>query len=262
MEYVIITGATGGIGKAFVEACAEEGLNLILIGRSIKKLDALKIEILTRFSSINVLTFDCDLSCEKSRSALYEKINSLDIKILRLINVAGVDTQKAFEKYTQEKLIFQSRVNFESVVSTTLFALKNNSNNLSVITISSMCAATPMPYFALYSATKAALVNFFKGIQKEYSKKSVCFTTVLPGSVPTRTDIIEDIEKQGLTGKLSKKTPAYVAKKSLMAAKRKKSIVIPGFYNKLVYFFSKITPYCITSKIIKKKFSIKEKDAF
>ena len=119
-----------------------------------------------------------------------------------------------------------------------------------------------MPYFSEYSASKAALIYFYKGLKRELRGQKVKITVLCPGSVPTRKDIVDDIEKQGITGKLSKKSPEYIVKASLKALNKNKTICIPGFYNKVVAFLSKITPYPIQSKIIAKKFKDKEKDAF
>lgn len=260
MNYVIISGATGVIGKAFVLNQIKQGENLVLLGRSLDKLNTLKEELNSLNTKSDVILIKCDLSDDSDRIRAYEEIGKLNIKFKRLINVAGVDTQMPFSAYTQSKIDFQINVNFSAVVSLTKFALDNRAENFEVLTISSMCGATPMPYFALYSATKSALINFFDGIRYEY--KDVNFLTVMPGSVPTRPDVIKDIEKQGLTGKLSSKSPEYVVSKSIKALKKKKRKYIPGLYNKIVYFFSKITPYRLQAKIIASKFSKKQKDAF
>lgn len=262
MRYVIITGATGGIGSEFCRQQVLNGENLILIGRSLDKLSALKVELLALNENVDVKTFTCDLSSEQSRENAFFEIEKLNVDIKRLINVAGVDTQMAFESYTKEKALFQLRVNFEAVVSFTKFVLDNRKGDIEVLTVSSMCGLTPMPYFSLYSATKAALINFFDALRYEYKNQNVKFTTLLPGSVPTRPDIVADIKKQGLTGKLSSKSPEYVVKKALKALKRNKRHCIPGFYNRVIAFFSGIVPYGLRSKIIASKFSIKQKDAF
>ncbi len=262
MKYVMITGATGGLGKAFCYNQAKQGKNLILTGRSIEKLGTLKNELIGRYGASDILVFPCDLASSDSRDNLYKWILSSDLSIERVINVAGVDTQMAFSEYTQEKLLFQIKVNFEATLSVTKFVLDNFSDGVDILSVSSMCGVTPMPYFAVYSATKAALINFFDSLRKEYTSKSVKITTLMPGSIPTRLDIIEDIKKQGLTGKLSSKSPEFVADKGIKALEKNKRHCIPGFYNKIVYLLSKITPYCIQTKIIKRKFSNKKKDAF
>ncbi len=262
MNCTLISGATGGLGKAFVFELASSQNVLVLTGRSIEKLELLKSQLLEQFNNLKVFVFACDMQNSEHRKKLFSFINDNNLLIEKLINVAGVDTQMAFEKYSQEKLEFQIRVNFESVVSLTKFTLENMAENLEILTISSMCASLPIPYFAIYSATKRALVDFFDALRYEQRNNNVKITTVMPGSIPTRQDIVEDIKKQGLTGKLSKKSPSFVAKKSLIALKKNKKHYIPGFYNKLVYFFNKITPSCIKTAIIAKKFKNKEKNAF
>ncbi len=262
MKYVIITGATGGIGTAFSKQCAKLGENLILTGRSPEKLNKLKDELSALNNSVSIQIFAADLSLQTDREKFFSFIKDNDFEISRLINVAGVDTQMGFENYTQEKLLFQINVNFTATVSVTKFVLERQTQGLEILTVSSMCGITPMPYFSLYSATKCALINFFDGLRYEYKGKGVYFTTLMPGSVPTRPDIVEDIKKQGLTGKLSAKTPEYVVKAALKALKKHKKYCIPGLYNKIVYFFSKITPYSLKAKIVAKKFSKKQKDHF
>lgn len=262
MKYVIISGATGGIGFAFCKNQVLQGENVIAIGRSQDKLNKLKSDLLSLNSSVDVVTFTCDLSSSEDRLKLFSAIRESNLELKRLINVAGVDTQMAFERYTQDKILFQTRVNFESVVSLTKFCLELNSEDLEILTVSSSCGLTPMPYFALYSATKCALINFFDALRYEYKKTKVKITTLTPGSVPTRPDIIEDIKKQGLTGKFSSKSPDYVVKKGLKALANNKRRCIPGLYNKFVCFLAKITPYGVQAKIISRKFSNKQKDAF
>ena len=264
MSYTLITGATGGLGKEFAKICALKGENLILTARDIKKLEALKHELLSLSDTKDINVYACDMSQKASRDELFNQITADSLLVSKLINVAGVDTQKAFSLYTREKLLFQTRVNFESVVDLTYFTLKNRPANsrLEILTISSLCGATAVPYFAIYSATKSSLITFMRALSYELKGENVTVTTVLPGSIPTRPDIIEDIKIQGLQGKLSKKSPAFVAQKSLKALKKRKKIYVPGAYNKLVYFLSKITPKIITEKIMARKFSRKQKDAF
>lgn len=264
MAYTLITGATGGIGKEFCFNLAKQGENLFLTGRSEEKLLHLKQSLLSLNKNIDIVTYPLDLTNEVNRREMFTFIDNLNLKFSRLINVAGVDIQKGFLSYTDEKIVFQTRVNTESVMSITHGFLKRlnvNETLPEIITISSMSGVSPMPYFAIYSATKSCLTNFFKALRIELKGK-VKITTVLPGGVYTRPDIILDIKGQGLWGKLSAKTPDFVVKKSLKAVKKNKKVIIPGFWNKFLYLILKITPESITLKIIKNRWSKQQKDAF
>ncbi|MCQ2399364.1 MAG: SDR family NAD(P)-dependent oxidoreductase [Clostridia bacterium] len=262
MDFTFITGATGGIGKAFSVACAMRSENLFLTGRSELKLADLKAELSELNPSINVITYPADLTDERSRNEMLAFADGKGIKFSRLINVAGVDIQKGFADYTPEKVQFQIRVNVEGTITLTHAVLKRKADDLEIITISSMSGVSPMPYFALYSATKACLTNFFKSLRAETKGQGVKVTTVLPGGVYTRPDVCEDIKNQGLWGKLSAKTPDFIAEKSLKAVKKNKKILIPGFWNKFLYFVMKISPENLTLKFIKNRWKKQTKDAF
>ncbi len=261
MEYTFISGATGGIGKAFANALAKRGANLFLTGRDKNKLVALK-ESITQKHPVEILYFPCDLTSQDSREQMLEFIKESGIKIKRIVNVAGVDTQKGFMDYTADKLLFQIRVNCEATVHLTHELLKFRAENAEIITISSMSGQSPMPYFALYSASKAMLTNLFTSLHYELKSEGVKVTVVLPGGVPTRPDIIEDIKGQGLWGKLSSKSPEFVAEKSLKAVKKNKIKYIPGGFNRFLNFIMKLAPKKIVLSFIAKRWKKQTKDAF
>ena len=262
MGYSFISGATGGIGKAFSFELAKRNCNLYLTGRSEEKLLALKSDLEEVNSSISIKYFACDLTLSDDRAKMLLDVKNQDIKFDRICNVAGVDIQKAFKDYTIEKVLFQIRVNVEATISLTHELLKLKDDNFEIVTISSMSGVSPMPYFALYSATKACLTNFFTSLHYELKKENVKCTVVLPGGVPTRPDIINDIKGQGLWGKLSSKSPSYIAIKSLNAVKKNKIKFIPGFFNRLLYCIMKIAPKKITLSFIARRWSKQTKDAF
>ena len=261
MNFAFISGATGGIGKAFAISLAKRKENLFLTARSEEKLLALKTKLENDYS-VKVITFACDLSRDDSRLKLIEFIKSSDIKFSRINLVAGVDTQKAFSEYTEEKIVFQLRVNVESTISLTHALLSFRSEKCKIIVISSMSGATPMPYFAIYSASKSMLVSFFTALKYELKSKGVNITIVMPGGVYTRPDIINDIKGQGLWGKLSAKSPEFVAEKSIKKSDKNKLKYIPGAFNRLLYFVLKICPRPIALRFIAKRWKKLTKDAF
>jgi short-subunit dehydrogenase len=91
-----------------------------------------------------------------------------------------------------------------------------------------------MPYFAIYGATKSALTSFSIALREEVKKQNIAVTAVLPGAMPTRADIKEQIKGQGLWGKLAAKDPEWVAERALQAVAKNKRKIIPGFWNKMM----------------------------
>lgn len=260
--YALITGATGGLGKAFVFALAQRGYKLLLTGRSEEKLRALQTELAERYPQTESKAYACDLADEKDRKRLMENISEDGYTLSLLANVAGADIQKGVQAYTQEKIAFQCRVNFEACVSLCHFAIEHKAERLEIINLSSVSGLYPMPYFAIYSATKGALTSFSQSLRAEMKGKGVSVTAVLPGAMPTRADIKEQIKGQGLWGKLAAKSPEAVANASLKAVRKNKSKVIVGFWNKLMRISTFWLPSAWRTAFIAKRWSKITKDAF
>lgn len=263
MKYTLVTGACGGLGGAFVEVLLERGEPLYLTGRSGERLQALALKMREKFPAAEIKYRACDLSDSASRTAFFAHTDSENIKFSRLVYVAGVDTQKAVLRYTEEKLVFQARVNFEGAVSFMRAVLERADldGTTEILTIGSMSGVTPMPYFALYSATKKALEQFSSGLRTELKGRAKV-TCVQPGGIPTREDIKENIKEHGFWGRISAKSPRAVAEISLKAVKRNKRKKIVGFWNKVIGFFSALAPAPLRLKFIAKRWKETEKDAF
>lgn len=261
-KYTFISGAAGGLGSAFAKELALKGFNLFVTDISQEKLDSLKAELLQINANIEIITFACNLVIESQRQALINFVAENNVTFERLVNVAGVDIQKPFADYTAEKIKLHVGVNVNANVELTHAFLPRLSENAEILTVSSMSSVTPMPYFALYSATKALLSSLFMSLHYELKKKGIKVTVVMPGGIYTRPDIIQDIKTQGLSGKLSSQTPEQVVKGALKAVKKNKLKYIPGAFNKFIYFVEKITPLKVQLKFIAKRWGNRVRDAF
>lgn len=259
-EYSFITGATGGIGRAFCFALAARGENLFLTGRSGQKLAVLAEEIAQKYPAVFVKYFPCELTDGDSRAKLYA--NAAGYRYARLVNVAGADIQKSFLEYDEQKITFQSRVLFEGAASVTRFCLKYRAQKFKLINISSVSGLYPMPYFAIYSALKGALTSFSVALAAELKGSGATVTAVLPGAVYTRPDVVEYIKAQGLCGKIAAKSPEFIAERSIKAAERGKVKYIPGIANKLMRMFTALIPQRVKLRFIAKRWSRTKKDAF
>ena len=259
MDYTLITGACGGLGKEFCRQLIKSD-DLFLTGRSEQKLLLLKEELQRIEPNRKIEIFEADLTNEEDRKKLFDYADENGIKFSGYIGVAGADIQKEFLKYTPEKVVFQIRLNFEANVAVCHAVLKRRAAHLKILSVSSMSGSTPMPYFAIYSATKSALINFYTSLRFEV--KDAKITVLAPGGIPTREDVKRDIEIQGRTGKLSAKPAEFVVKKALKGLEKNKRLVIPGFFNKFVYGLEKIVPMPVKCSFVAKKWKNKEKDAF
>ncbi len=261
-KYALVTGASGGLGRAFAECLAKRGYSLLLTGRNADKLAFLSSEIRGEYPEIAVKVYSADLADGEARKRLMEKMEGENIRLSLLVNAAGADIQKGLTEYDEDKIAFQCRVNFEAAVSLCRFAIANKAERLEIINISSVSGIYPMPYFAIYSATKGALTSFSQSIREEMKGKGIAVTAILPGAMPTRADIKEQIEGQGLWGRLAVKTPEEVAKASLKAVRKNKRKIVVGFWNKVMRVCTAPIPTAWRLKFIAKRWSKITKDAF
>lgn len=259
MSYTLITGACGGLGKEFCRQLVKTD-DLFLTGRSRERLAALKEELSALNPTRKIEIFEADLTSESDRKKLFGYADEIKATFSGYVGVAGADIQKEFLKYTPEKVTFQTRLNFEANVAVCREVLCRRAESLKILVVSSMSGTTPMPYFAIYSATKAALINFYTALR--YEVKNAKITVLAPGGIPTREDVKRDIEIQGITGKLSSKPAEFVVKKAIKALDKNKRLVIPGAFNRFVYRLEKFVPMSVKCRFVAKKWKGKEKDAF
>ena len=187
IKYALVTG---GLGKAFDKELARQGYALLLTGRSQEKLTALQEELRMEFPETQTKIYAADLSNEGDRCALTDAILADGVRISLLANVAGVDVQKGLAEYTQEKISLQCRVNFEAAVSLCQFAITHRAETLKIVNVASVSGIYPMPYFAIYSATKSALVSFSVALREEMRGKGVFVTAGRHQGTNQRTRLV------------------------------------------------------------------------
>lgn len=249
-SYTLVTGATGGLGRAFVKELAKNGTNLILVATKEDRLEVYKKELLDEFD-IKIMTFKCDFSIKEDLEKLTQYIQDGGFTISTLVNNAGFICEGSNKAMSIENL--QKCIMVNNIGTTTLtkaFLDKHDkASHLDIVTISSLGANYPMPFMAVYSATKSYLKNYMLALRQEYKWDNVNISTILPGAIATSDDMKKAVEAQGLKGKLSLVAPEKIARMSLNAVKKNKAIVIPGWFNKLTNLASKITPQSLQIKV-------------
>jgi NAD(P)-dependent dehydrogenase (short-subunit alcohol dehydrogenase family) len=196
----IITGGTGGIGSAIVDAVAGAGINLVLISRSKEKLEKKAGEIKNK-NNVDVLALPADVNDKESLAKIKEKTMEKFGNIDFLINCAGGNFPKATaaREFLEEKDLSNLEntffglelndirkvfdLNFTgSLLPTLIFAdvmVKNKAG--SIINISSMNAFRPLTKIVAYSAAKASINNFTQWLAVHFARVNVRVNAVAPG---------------------------------------------------------------------------------
>lgn len=260
-SYTLITGATGGLGQAFVFEVIKNNQNIIVTSTSNDKLTSLKTKILDINPNIDVQTFKCDFSCQDDLNSLIAFIKDNHFYINTLINNAGFICEGSTQFSDVQTLQRCIQVNNLATVFITknILDLHKIDKHLDIITISSLAGNYPLPYMAIYASTKAFLKNYFLSLRYEYRKQNVNFLVVQPGAIATSDSMKEAITAQGLKGKLSAVPPQKIAKVSLKKVKKNKSTYIPGAFNKLTNIVSKLTPLSLQIKVAGKMWKKSQK---
>ncbi|XP_053416635.1 17-beta-hydroxysteroid dehydrogenase type 3 [Nycticebus coucang] len=185
-QWAVITGAGDGIGKAYSFELAKHGINVVLISRTLEKLQAIATEIeSTTGSSVKII--QVDFTKDDIYEYIKEKLKGLEIGIL--VNNVGM-LPDLFPRYflnTPDEIESLIHCNITSVVKMTQLVLTHMESRRRglVLNISSGVALFPWPLYTLYSASKAFMCMFSKALQVEYKEKGIIIQVLTPYAVST-----------------------------------------------------------------------------
>ena len=196
---VIITGATGGIGKSLVKKFSDYGAKILATGTKEEKLNDLKKE----FSNILIEKFNLDnhKNIEAFIDESSNKLGGIDI----LINNAGINLDNISIRLTEENWKKVLDINLTATFLMCKFAIKKMLKNKAgkIINITSIVGHTGNLGQSNYSASKAGTVAFSKSLAIEYAKKNININCVSPGFIKTEmTDKINEEFKKILISKI------------------------------------------------------------
>jgi uncharacterized oxidoreductase len=183
---ILITGGATGIGFSLAEAFVKSGNDIIICGRTGKKLEDVKKKL------PQIHTVKCDLSKEDDRQSLYDYISSNFPNINVLINNAGIQRMIDLTKGTTE--LFEGEdeieINFKAYVhlSAYFIPLFLQRKEAAIINISSGLGFVPMAMTPVYSATKAAIHSFSMSLRHQLRNTSIRVFEVIPPTVNTDLD--------------------------------------------------------------------------
>ncbi|AYM99264.1 SDR family NAD(P)-dependent oxidoreductase [Chryseobacterium sp. 3008163] len=248
-EYILITGASSGIGHEMAYQLAEKAYNLILVARTETKLQQMQKE-LTKKYGILVHYFVSDLSVVSSATDLYAKVINQNLQVSHLMNNAGVGNYGEFTETALDEELSMIQLNISSlVVLTKLFAqdmVKRRSGR--IMNIGSVVSFLPMPYFSVYSATKAFVLAFSDTLAAELEGTGVTILSLYPGTVDTAFTTSE-MQSTNLhkTKPMHPEIVAEIGIKHLLEGKGKK---VTGFQN---WFNTKLPNFIPDSIMMKIK---------
>lgn len=184
-KVILITGASSGIGLACAQVLAKYATHLILISRSVDKLEILQTELshLTKVSIIPTSVTDKDIEA---------KIRSITPRVDILINNAGLALGRdhvSTLKYEDMNEMIQTNVIGNFNLSRVILPMMLSHNEGDIINLCSIAGHHSYQGGAVYCATKHAVKAFTRAMREETCGKNIRVMEVSPGMVETNFSV-------------------------------------------------------------------------
>jgi short-subunit dehydrogenase len=246
---VLVTGASTGIGAVFARELSRRGATLVLVARSEGKLRALATEL----GKAHVVAID--LSAPDAAQRVFDAVVSQGLELDVLINNAGFGVHGGFEDIALSEQRGMIELNVVALVELThLFLPMLERRQGGVIQVASVAAYQPIPYMAVYGATKAFVLSFGEALWAEYRPRGVRVLTLSPGA--TETPFFER-SGEGAAAGSKKAAPEQVVRLGLSAFIAGRASVVHGTGNfltaSLSRFFSREFTAKLTARLTKPK---------
>ncbi|MBC7418827.1 MAG: SDR family oxidoreductase [Pedobacter sp.] len=198
----LITGASSGIGEEFTKIHAERGGDLVIVARSIEKLNALKVTLEEKYN-INVFVIEKDLSKASAAREVYEEVINANVKIDYLINNAGFGGMGRFYERELQEDSDMIYLNITALTELTHYFLVDfvARNAGKILNVSSTASLMPGPGQAVYFATKAYVTSFSNAIAEELYNTEVTVTNLMPGATESKFGERSGMDKTAMFSK-------------------------------------------------------------
>ncbi len=180
-----ITGATSGIGEATARLFAKNNFNLVLCGRRVEKLKALK-NILSKFTGVCTLQFDV-----RNKPEVFEAIHSLsgnfkniDVLINNAGNAHGLSSIQNGDLNDWDAMI-DGNVKGLLYVTKAILPKMTHANNGFIVNIGSIAGKEVYPNGNVYCASKFAVNALNKAMRLDLNKLNIRVAGIHPGAVET-----------------------------------------------------------------------------
>lgn len=237
-NWVVITGASSGIGYEIALELAQHDINIIAIARRSHLLDKLKTELALKNCECHILSLD--ITTTNAANTITSFLSEQGIAPIMLINNAGCGLFGDFRTQDAESLRNMLTLNVTALTDITRQIMPMMDGRGQVVFIASTLAYVPSPYYAAYAATKTYVHTFAQALR--YEKNPPIITTVYPGITNTDFFKISQHKLHPIIKKLLMKQPKFVAKKAVKGILSNKKRIIPGFMNKVMVMLNHLLP--------------------
>ena len=184
-QYVVITGASSGLGRDMALAFAEEGANVAILARRKEKLDALAKEI--EALGVKAIAVACDVADDESVRNAVDDIKKEFPRIDILVNNAGVAVRGTIDTITDEEWDRSFDVNVKGIVHTGRYIvpmMKENSYGriINIASVNALISDKNDPFLRhSYNASKASVWGLTRAMAASYAQYGISVNAIGPG---------------------------------------------------------------------------------
>ena len=228
-NWALITGASAGIGRAFATELAAGGTNIVLVARRRDRLEELAAQLVAQ-GGVRAEICASDLANPEAPEKIMNFARANGIEIDLLINNAGFGAYGEYPKVELSRQLEMVNVNISLVMRMThVFAQPMMERRRGdILIVSSTAAFQPVPYMAVYAATKAFDLHFAEAIAEEMSAYGIRVCALCPGSTVSE---FHSVAREPKRIQRRQETAEKVARTGLEALAAGRSYVISGAMN-------------------------------
>lgn len=249
---IMLTGATGGIGRAVAQELAQRGAMLIPVGRDQARLAELADELKQRGAT--VMPLHGDLAEESTPAQLLaiaiQRWGGIDM----LINCAGTQNFGDFsrENTLDTNALFKINVLAPMALTNAVLPHMLERGSGKIVNVGSIFGSIGFPFFATYSASKFALRGFSEALRRELAGTGVDITYVAPRYTRTNFNRPAVARMAGVL-KMHQDEPAAVARSVIRSIERNDSERYLGWPEKFFVRVNSLLPRLVDQSLIKQR---------
>lgn len=245
---ILITGASSGIGLSFAQLLAKQGSNLILVARNQEQLEQIASG-LSKKHGIEAYVIAADLAEPGAAQRIFAQTQKKNLSVDILINNAGFGKWGDFLQF--DTATYSSMLQLNIITLTELCHLylphMLAKKEGGIINVSSTGGLLPVPYTAVYSASKAYVLTLSEALYGEYSKQGITVLALCPGGTKTNFSAVAD---STVDMERSLASPDTVAQDALDAFLKRKSYVVSGWGNYFNILLTRFLPRKTTISLV------------
>lgn len=236
-QWGIVTGASGGLGKAYARYLASSGLSVGLVARNFEAMTILAGELSEKWG-VETRIWRSDLTQAADRAGLIDDLMHLNVHTM--INNAGyglLGPVVELDARRQSDMVTLNCVALTELTQAVLPGMLDRQQG-SIINVASTAAFQPIPTMAAYAGSKAYVLRFTQGLWAEVRGTGVRTIAICPG--PTETAFFEVAGNDQVMTK--RRTPEQVVQTTFAGLRANKPYVVDGPSNTFLAAVAAVAP--------------------